>query len=41
MDMGKDFVGGKMVKKAFLAVLLAVLAQKYPKKHSFFVSSEK
>ena len=30
MDVGEDFVGKKLGKKAFLAVLLAVLAQKYP-----------
>ena len=30
MDVGEDFVGKKMGKKAFLAVLSAVLAQKYP-----------
>jgi len=30
MDVGEDFVGKKMVKKSFLAVLSAVLAQKYP-----------
>ena len=30
MDMGEEFVQKKIVKKAFLAVLLAVLAQKYP-----------
>ena len=30
MDTGKDFVVEKMVKKAFLAVLFAVLAKKYP-----------
>ena len=30
MDMGEDFVREKMFKKAFLAVLLAILAQKYP-----------
>ena len=36
MDVGEDFVGKKMGKNAFLAVLLAVLAPKYPKKHSFF-----
>ena len=29
-DMGEDFVQKKIVKKAFLAVLEAVLAQKYP-----------
>ena len=30
MDVKEDFVGKKLGKKAFLAVLLAVLAQKYP-----------
>ena len=30
MDVGEDFVGKKLGKKAFLAVVLAVLAQKYP-----------
>ena len=30
MDVGEDFVGKKLDKKAFLSVLLAVLAQKYP-----------
>ena len=30
MDVGEDFVGKTMVKKSFLAVLSAVLAQKYP-----------
>ena len=30
MDMGEEFVQEKMVKKSFLAVILAVLAQKYP-----------
>ena len=30
MDVGEDFVGKKLGKNAFLAVLLAILAQKYP-----------
>ena len=30
MDVREDFVGKKLVKKAFLAVLLAFFAQKYP-----------
>ena len=30
MDVGEDFVGKKLGKKAFLVVLLAILAQKYP-----------